>query len=282
MDELATFNRDRWNALVEAGVAYSRPLLDLTVESARTWVDNEGLLGDVTGKRVLCLANGGGQQSACFALLGAQVTVLDLSDAQLVKDRQAATHYGMQIETVQGDMRDLSQFEADSFDLVAHWYSINFVPDVRQVFAQVARVIKPSGLYKMQCSNPHRFGMHDVQPWNGKGYELIHKYGDGEMMFADANWDVDDAQGKTQRVVGPREFVHTWSTLINGLADHGFVITHFKEYIKPDADPEPGSWAHMTQVMPPFISFWTAHRPDVFATVKTVGKATPNAMDVGW
>jgi ubiquinone/menaquinone biosynthesis C-methylase UbiE len=282
MDELATFNRERWNALVEAGVEYGRPFLDMTEERARAWVDNEGLLGDVTGKRVLCLANGGGQQSACFGLLGAQVAVLDLSDAQLEKDREVAAHYGLQIETVQGDMRDLFRFEAASFDLVAHWYSINFVPDVRQVFTQVAQVIKPGGIYKMQCSNPHRFGMDDVQPWNGRGFEMIHKYGDGEAMFRDVHWDVDDAEGKTQRVVGPREFVHSWSTLMNGLADQGFVITHFKEYIKRDENPEPGGWAHLTQVMPPFISFWTVYRPDVFATVNKVANEGPNPVDLGW
>ena len=282
MDELAKFNRERWNALVKAGVAYSRPLLDLTAEKARMWIDNEGLLGDVAGQRVLCLANGGGQQSACFALLGAQVTVLDLSDAQLQRDREAAAHYGLQIETVQGDMRDLSCFEAGSFDLVAHWYSINFVPDPRQVFAQVARVIKPGGIYKMQCSNPHRFSLNDVNSWNGKGHELIRPYGDGEVMFEDVNWDVYDAQGNMQRAVGPREFAHTWSTLMNGLAEHGFVITHFNEYIKPDVNPEPGSWAHLTQVLPPFISFWTVYRPDVFATVNTVANTTKNTEDVGW
>ena len=34
-------------------------------------------------------------------------------------DREVAAHYGVQIETVQGDMRDLSGFETATFDLVA-------------------------------------------------------------------------------------------------------------------------------------------------------------------
>lgn len=36
-----------------------------------------GLLADIDGKDVLCLASGGGQQSAVFSLLGAKVTVVD-------------------------------------------------------------------------------------------------------------------------------------------------------------------------------------------------------------
>ena len=91
MDELATFNRERWNALVAAGVQYSQPWLDLTPELARIRLDKRGWLGDVAHQDVLCLATGGGQQSAAFAMLGAKTNVIDLSDAQLAQDRVAAT-----------------------------------------------------------------------------------------------------------------------------------------------------------------------------------------------
>ena len=77
----------------------------------------ESLLG-VKGKDVLCLASGGGQQSAVFGLLGANVTVVDLSQGQLDGDKTAAKHYGYSIQTVQADMRDLSCLSSDSFDLV--------------------------------------------------------------------------------------------------------------------------------------------------------------------
>ena len=85
------------------------------------------------GKSVLCLAGGDGQQSAAFGLLGAKVSVVDFSEAQLEKDREVAVHYGLVIDTVEGDMRDLSHFADDSFDVVYHSYSINFVPDADTV-----------------------------------------------------------------------------------------------------------------------------------------------------
>ena len=66
------------------------------------------ILSDVEGKDVLCLASGGGQQSAVFGLLGAQVTVVDFSEKQLDGDRKAAAHYGYEVTTIQTDMRDLS------------------------------------------------------------------------------------------------------------------------------------------------------------------------------
>ena len=140
MDDIARYNMTRWDAMVRAGAVFTRPWLDLTVESAREWVDSEGRLGEMAGQRVLCLAGGGGQQSAAFGLLGAEVTIFDLSAAQLERGQQAAAHYHLTVKTEQGDMRDLSRFAPAAFDLVYHPYSLNFVPDARVVFREVARV----------------------------------------------------------------------------------------------------------------------------------------------
>jgi hypothetical protein len=77
-DEVARYNQARWAAMAQARALFTRPFLDLTAEDARDWLDPDGRLPHVSGKRVLCLASGGGRQSACFGLLGAEVTVLDL------------------------------------------------------------------------------------------------------------------------------------------------------------------------------------------------------------
>src|ERR1700738_3410669 len=108
MDEISNYNRERWNALARANALFTRPALHLDAATARQKIDPDGRLGELAGKHVLCLASGGGQESVAFALLGVHVTVCDLSDAQLERDREAAAHYGLSIETVQGDMRDLS------------------------------------------------------------------------------------------------------------------------------------------------------------------------------
>ena len=66
---------------------------------------------DLTGKKVLCLAGGGGQQGPVLAAAGADVTVFDNSPAQLGKDEFVARRDGLEIVTVQGTMQDLSVFE---------------------------------------------------------------------------------------------------------------------------------------------------------------------------
>ena len=157
-DPVYRFNRDRWEALVKADALFSRPWLSETKESALRRLDPLRLLGDVTGKDVLCLAGGGGQQSVAFALNGAHVSIFDISPGQLERDHQAAGHYGYSVNTFQGDMRDLGVFADQAFDIVSQPYSLNFVPDCREVFAQVARVLRPEGMYSFWTANPFASG----------------------------------------------------------------------------------------------------------------------------
>ena len=262
MDEIARYNKERWKALVEADALYTRPALDLDAASARARVDPEGRLGSVEGKDVLCLAGGGGQQSPAFALLGARVTVFDLSEEQLRRDREAAAHYGFGIRTVQGDMRDLSCFEADAFDVVYHAYSLGFVPDARAVFREVARVIRAGGVYCFGCANPFTVGLSGSD-WNGEGYTLKLPYVDGaEVTYEDQDW-VYDRTKTGARILPTREYRHRLSTLFGGLIEQGFAVSHISDYtdIDPDPEAEPGTWDHFVSVAPPWLTFWASYRP---------------------
>jgi SAM-dependent methyltransferase len=269
MDEVAAFNQARWQALAEADALFTRPALNLDAASARARVDPDGWLGPLEGKRVLCLAGGGGQQSAAFALLGARVTVVDLSDAQLARDAQVATHYGVAIETLQADMRDLSALEAGAFDIVQHAYSINFVPDVRVVFQQVARILRRGGIYTLHFANPF---VHSLNPraWDGNGYPLKQPYLDGAAIQSeDEAWVYRKGDGASDEsgapaIPGPREYRHTLSTVVNGLAEHGFTIRHLTDMsdIYPDPDAQPGTWDHFVSIAPPWLMVWCSYEPE--------------------
>ena len=238
MDDVARHNKERWEELAQANIVFSRPYLNLNASSAREAVDPHAILSEIRGRSVLCLANGGGQQSVALALLGAEVTVLDLSETQLERDREAARHYGVHVTAVQGDMRDLSRFGDGSFDVVYQAYSINFVPSVRPVFAEVTRVLRPGGLYYLQWHNPF------AQPLD------------------ESDWDVDPGDGSNVRVVGPREFRHTLSAVVNGLIARGFVMLGMWESADGDADAEPGTWEHFMAICPPYLELWATLQGD--------------------
>lgn len=265
MDEAARYNQMRWQALADADALFTRPKLDLDQRSALEMIDPERQLGAIADRDVLCLAGGGGQQSAAFAVLGARVTVVDLSRAQLARDREVATHYDVTITTVEADMRDLSALAADSFDLVHQPYALNFVPDAVAVFREVARILRPGGRYYLQCANPFVSGI-GTPDWNGEGYTLRRPYVQGAALtYADESWVYDRAEHGAEPIPGPREYQHTLSTLLNGLIGAGFVLERVADNkdLHPDPDAEPGSWQHLTAIAPPWLAFWSVYRPDV-------------------
>jgi SAM-dependent methyltransferase len=256
MDKITEFNQSRWETLAKEEIIFSRPWKNLDRESARQKLDKMNLLGDVRGKKVLCLASGGGQQSVAFALLEADVTVLDFCETQLSRDRQAADAYGVSVKTIQGDMRDLSVFNQSEFDIVWQPPSINNVAEAGKVITEVARVTKPNGFYFLEFGNPFIKGM-DERSFDGRGYPLTRFYIDGEQVEDDyAEWEIWDEEGKIKLVEGPKQFRHTFSTIINSLADGGFIIRRFWEHVG-STDAEPGTWSHYTAVVPSTLGVWS-------------------------
>ncbi len=257
MDEINEVNRARWNALASANVEFSRPYLDFTIEDASRYIYRHGILKDVKGKVVLCLASGGGQDSVAFGLLGASVTVLDLSEVQLRRDQEGAAHHGLQIQCIQGDMRDLSIFERDRFDIVWQVYSINFIPTVGPVIEGVKRILRNNGIYYLQFANPFTMAI-DEEKWDGKAYSLRSPYIDGEdLSIQFPTWDVDQPDGSRVKCDSPHEYRHTLGTVLNTMIHNQFTLLGLWEWMKPDVNPAPGSWEHFTQVAPPwFGTFW--------------------------
>jgi SAM-dependent methyltransferase len=258
VDEIARYNVERWRSLAEADALFTRPALNLTPESAREMVDSEGLLGDLAGRSVLCLAGGGGQQSAAFNLLGARVTVFDLSEEQLERDRRAAAHYGTSVRTIQGDMRDLSALDAAAFDIVFQPHSVAFVPDARVVFAQVARVLRPGGFYYFSIANPFYAGLHESD-WNGEGYVLKLPYVDGaQIVTPDEEWVYRESAVSAPKAPECREYRQTLSRLLNGLIGLGFRLIHLSDsqHLDPDLAAEPGTWSHRNAIAPAWLALW--------------------------
>ncbi len=181
------------------------------------------------GLDILGLACGGGQQGPVFAALGANVTIFDNSPAQLERDRQVAAREALTIRTVEGDMRDLSAFTDNSFDLVFHPVSNVFCPEVRPVWQESYRVLRKDGLLLAGFANPiyYMFGTHaDEQGTLQVKYAI--PYSDLKDMDK-ADLDICIEEGT------PLEYGHTLTDLIAGQTEAGFAITGFYEDVRPDS-----------------------------------------------
>ena len=228
-DEIGVVNEQHWERMVEEGCGFTRPWLNLDRALIRQYAQGQldpvpapliemypaNVLADVEGKEVLCLASGGGQQSAVFGLLGAHVTVVDLGEGQLEGDRTAAPHYGYEVTTIRADMRDLSCIGNGSFTIVYQAPSMAYIPNVWQVYAEVARVLELMGC--TECVSP-------IQPrslWTGiPGMERVI-----ELLYP-----------MLRELRGPREMGRrapfssdiTWPTSSTGLLPWGCLFSRFR------------------------------------------------------
>ena len=80
-----------------------------------------------------------------FAALGAVCTVLDYSERQLASEQLVAEREGYGIEILRGDMTRPLPFADGSFDLIFHPVSNCYVKEVKPIWKECFRVLKPGG-----------------------------------------------------------------------------------------------------------------------------------------
>ena len=104
-------------------------------------------LGELSGKRILGLASGGGQQIPIFSALGAKCTVLDYSSEQCKSERLVADREGYGVDIVNADMTKKLPFDDGTVDIVFHPVSNCYVEKVEPIFKECYRVLKRGGLF---------------------------------------------------------------------------------------------------------------------------------------
>ena len=216
-------NADRWSIPVSSEeISEARRgnwSIGLTPEKPvpRDWFPD-----DMTGRKILCLAGGGGQQGPILAATGADVTVFDNSNGQLEKDAFVAKRDDLAIRTVQGNMQDLSMFEDGSFDIVVHPWSNNYVDDILPVWRECARVLKKGGVLMAGFGSPLEY-IFDLEQFEKGRLEL--KY---SIPYADID-HLDDPKVKEITEAEGYSWAHTLEEQIQGQISAGFIISGFYE-----------------------------------------------------
>lgn len=231
--DILEYNKNAWDKEVAGGNRWTVPASPQAIAEARTGGYTLLLtptkntpadwLGGVRGKRILCLASGGGQQGPVFAAMGAAVTVLDNSPAQLAQDEAVAQREGLALTLEQGDMRDLSRYAENSFDLIFHPVSNCFVDDVLPVWAGCFRILKPGCALLSGFASPVRY-LFDLDEWD-RG-NLVMRY---RVPYADTEQLPPERLQRLMDAGEPLEFGHTLQSQIGGQLRAGFVLTGFYE-----------------------------------------------------
>ncbi len=146
--------KDWWERAAEPYQDDRRIPVDIHYGPSSPNEDELNLLGDVEGRDVLEIGCGGAQCSIAFALRGATVTALDLSDQQLEFARALAARHEVEIAPVQHDMQDLEPIPPESQDIVFSAFAFQFVADRPRAFREVRRVLRPGGVFALSLEHP--------------------------------------------------------------------------------------------------------------------------------
>jgi SAM-dependent methyltransferase len=130
-----------------------------------------------------------------------------------------ARREGLEITSVLGDMRDLSVLPDRSFELVFHPCSNAFVPDVRPVWREAFRVLRPGGVLLAGFTNPVEYLFDAVAYERG---ELVVKH---PLPYSDVTDASPEERARMEAAGEPLSFGHTLEDQLGGQLDAGFVIT---------------------------------------------------------
>ncbi|MGZ9235576.1 MAG: class I SAM-dependent methyltransferase [Anaerolineales bacterium] len=239
--DIRSYNRDAWNREVEGGKnRWSQPVDSEVIAKARQGEFSVLLTENIPvpqrwfppfkGADVLCLASGGGQQGPILAAAGANVTVFDNSPAQLKQDQLVAERESLSIRTVEGDAADLSMFAEESFDLVFNPVSTVFMPDVRVVWKECHRVLRPGGILMTGFMNPVHY-IFDLYKADEGILEVVNSVPYSDLTSLPKEY-LDELIEKGL----PIEFGHSLTDLIGGQCNAGFVITDVYEDYMLDSE----------------------------------------------
>jgi len=235
MDNIPAYNKEAWNREVEGGESrWTQPVNPEIIAEARKGEFSIVLTENIPvphswfpplqGADVLCLASGGGQQGPVLSALGANVTAFDNSPAQLKQDQLVAERESLSLKTVEGDAADLSVFADESFDLIFNPCSTVFMQDVRAVWRECSRVLRPDGILMTGSMNPIHY-IFDIFKADEEGV-LEVKY---SIPYSDLKSLPQKDLNKYMAQGLPVEFGHSLTDLLGGQLDAGFVITDMYE-----------------------------------------------------
>lgn len=244
MTDVYDHNRRAWDERVREKKRHTAIATEEDFRNPLLALDRIGWLPyPLTGVPVLCLASGGGRQGPLFAALGARVTVVDISPEMLALDRRVAAERGLELAVVEASMDDLSMLAPASFQVVVQPVSTCYVPDILKVYAAVARVLAPGGLYMSKHKTPVNL-QATLKP-TPHGYALTEEYYRSTPL--------PPSPPSLHREAGTLEFLHRWGDLLGGLCRAGFVLEDVIEPRYTERDAATGTFAHRSAYVAPYI-----------------------------
>lgn len=161
---------------------------------------------DLSQVQLLDIGCGGGVLTEEFALLGCQVTGIDISARSISVAQTHAAINGLSIDYRVGSGTSL-HFDDNSFDAVSCCDVLEHIRDWRQVLAEARRVLKPGGLFLFDTINRTRkskivmiYGLQELpltrlMPRDTHIWEMFITPGEISLALRERGMVVEDMMG---------------------------------------------------------------------------------------
>ena len=201
---------DWYDQLVRSGSGPHETALDCTLR----------LLGQPAGKTILDLACGQGVAARAIAEAGAEAVIAVDSSPQMLLN--ARRHGGPgTLRYVEGDAQQLTEFAAESFDVVNCQLGLMDIPDLPATLAAVHRVLRPGGHLVFVIGHPC-FLAPEAETSTADDGRLGRWVPD---YFGERFWRSTNPQGV--RRAGNHH--RTLATYLNALVQAGFTLERVEE-----------------------------------------------------
>lgn len=208
------------------------------------------LLGDVDDRRVLEIGAGSAPCARWLRTAGAEVVALDLSAGMLGRAAELNRSTGVDVPLLQAEAAALPLADG-SMDLACSAFGgLPFVADVGAVFAEVARVLRPSGRFVASVNHPLRWPFPDSP--DPEDLRVVSSYFDRRPYV-----ETDD-EGRTVYV----EHHRTIGDWVRAVVDAGLVLADLLEpEWRPGRTQHWGQWSPERGALVPGTLIIAATKP---------------------
>jgi len=220
---------DGWSDLHMAGTDYDVEGFVADPQSRPfDWV-TRGVVGDVTGKRLLHLQCHIGIDTLRFARAGAaSVTGVDFSPKAVAAASSIADRMGLRAHFVKADVTELpAEVPEGAFDIVFTSYgTIMWLPDLEAWGRMIASRLAPGGVFHIIDAHPFLTMFDDFAP--EPPLRVIYPYFSREPLYFEEHGSYADRDADF--VADSYAWQHTFTEIIGSLLAAGLQVRDFAEY----------------------------------------------------
>ena len=227
-DQIHADNRQRWEAAApgwanKVDATELWPIAHRVPDRVLLPVERK-ILGELGGRRVCVLGSGDNLVAFALAGLGAEVTSVDISQAQLDIAADRARKIDLDIRFVRADVCELSELSTEAYDVVyTGGHVAVWVSELARFYAEATRILVSGGLLLINEYHPFR------RIWRADPERLVvaHSYFDrGPHTYACSADLFDTTPGE----IVAHEFGWSVADFLHAVTRAGNRLVRFEEF----------------------------------------------------